>query len=101
MAVAQGSRDRTLVRHVYDLHITRTHYHASEIIALVKDIIPSDVAGYGNKFPAYRDNPIAETIRAIHNLATDEEFARHYSDFLRDMVYGEAPDFKTEVVWQT
>jgi len=95
MAVPGGPRDRTLVRHVYDLHIIRPHYDAAAVIALVKDIIPSDADAYGNKFPAYRNDPIGETIRAINNFATDEEFARHYSDFLRDMVYGEAPDFKT------
>ena len=95
LAEAGGPRDKTLVRHVYDLHIVRSQYDPAEVIALAREIIRADVEAYGHQFPAYRKNPVAETLRAVGGLATDDRFATNYAAFLRDMVYGEAPDFKT------
>lgn len=95
LAEAGGPRDKTLVRHVYDLHIVRSHYNPAEVIALAREIIRADVEAYGHQFPAYRKNPVTETLRAVGGLATDDRFATNYAAFLRDMVYGEAPDFKT------
>ena len=97
LAEAGGPRDKTLVRHVYDLHIVRSQYDPAEVIALAREIIRADVEAYGHQFPAYRKNPVAETLRAVGGLATDDRFATNYAAFLRDMVYGEAPDFKTAI----
>ena len=97
LAEAGGPRDKTLVRHVYDLHIVRSHYDPAEVIALAREIIRTDVEAYGHQFPAYRKNQVAETLRAVGGLATDDRFATNYATFLRDMVYGEAPDFKTAI----
>ena len=44
---------------------------------------------------AYRENPIREILRAVRGLPKDDYFAECYAMFVRDMVYGEAPDFKT------
>ena len=49
----------------------------------------------GHQFPAYRDDPMAETLRAVEGLVHDEHFAQAYAEFLRDMVYGDAPAFQT------
>jgi hypothetical protein len=95
LAVASGPRDETLPRHVYDLHVIRSHYDPSELIALARVIMLADAEAYGHQFPAYRENPVAETIRAVRGLPTDEYFAQSYGTFLRDMVYGETPDFET------
>ena len=95
LADPHGPRDKTLVRHVYDLHVARAHYDMAGVIALVRDIIRTDIEAYGNQFPAYRENPIAETLQAVSGLATNHRFAGNYATFLRDMVYGEAPDFRT------
>jgi hypothetical protein len=95
LAVANGPRDDTLPRHVYDLHVIRPHYDPSEVIALARAIMLADVEAYGHQFPAYRENPVAETLRAVRGLPADEYFARSYATFLRDMVYGETPDFET------
>ena len=95
LADAGGPRDKTLVRHVYDLHVVRSHYDPAEVISLAREIMGADVEAYGHQFPAYRENPVAETVRAVGGLATDERFASYYAAFLRDMVYGEAPDFRT------
>jgi len=83
------------VRHVYDLHIVRSQYDAVAAIALAREIMHADVEADSCQFPAYRENPVAETLRAVGRLATDDRFAGNYAAFLRDMVYGEAPDFKT------
>jgi hypothetical protein len=95
LADAGGPRDKTLVRHVYDLHVVRSHYDPAAVVALTREIMLADVEAYGHQFPAYRDNPLAETLRAVAGLAADDRFAGSYAAFLRDMVYGEAPDFRT------
>ena len=94
---AGGLRDKTLVRHVYDLHVIRSHYDPVEVVALAREIMRADVEAYGHQFPAYRENPVAETLRAVDGLAADDRSASHYAAFLRDMVYGETPDFRTAV----
>jgi hypothetical protein len=63
-------------------------------MTLAKTIMRADVKAYGHQFPAYRDNPIAETLRAVVGLAADPSFARRYTAFLRDMVYGETEEFE-------
>lgn len=88
IAVAGGPRDPTLVRHVYDLHVIRTHYDAAEVAALAHEIMPHDAEVFGNQFPAYRANPLVETLRAIRALEADPSYASRYTEFHRDMVYG-------------
>ena len=95
LADAGGPRDKTLVRHVYDLHAVRPHYDPAAVIALAKEIMLADVEAYGHQFPAYLEDPVAETLRAVAGLGEDDRFANSYATFLRDMVYGEAPDFRT------
>jgi hypothetical protein len=33
--------------------------------------MPADAEAYGNQFPAYREDPMRETRRAVEGLATD------------------------------
>jgi Nucleotidyl transferase AbiEii toxin, Type IV TA system len=93
----QRERDPTLVRHIYDLHAIRAHYEATDVGALAGEIMKSDAATYGRQFPAYRNDPLSETLRAVDGIAADAEFARDYASFQRDMVYGDAPDFETAI----
>jgi len=65
IAEAGGPRDPTLVRHVYDLHVIRAHYDATEVAALAREIMPHDAEVFGKQFPAYRANPMVETLRAV------------------------------------
>jgi hypothetical protein len=95
LADAGGPRDPTLVRHVYDLHVMRAHYDPSEVVALARTIMLADAKAYGHQFPAYRDDPVAETVRAVEGLRKDPDFADRYTAFRRDMVYGESPEFET------
>jgi Nucleotidyl transferase AbiEii toxin, Type IV TA system len=90
-------RDPTLVRHVYDLHMIRAHYDLAEVALLAREIMLADAAAYGHQFPAYRANPVAETLRAVAGLVADPGFAGRYAAFQRDMVYGERADFETAV----
>jgi predicted nucleotidyltransferase component of viral defense system len=97
-ADAGGPRDSTLVRHVYDLHVLRAHYSAAAVVTLAKTIMRADAKAYGHQFPAYRDNPIAETLQAVAGMAADPGFAARYAAFLRDMVYGEPYEFETALL---
>lgn len=94
-ANAGGPRDPTLVRHIYDLHVVSGHYDPTEVIELAQAIMLADVKAYGHQFPAYRNDPIAATQLAVAGLAAEAGFAKRYSAFLRDMVYGaDQPDFE-------
>jgi predicted nucleotidyltransferase component of viral defense system len=94
LAGLQRERDPTLVRHIYDLHVLRDHYDAGEVVALAREIMRADADTYGHQFPAYRDDPIGETQRAVAGIAADPAFARGYAAFLNEMVYGEEPTYR-------
>jgi predicted nucleotidyltransferase component of viral defense system len=80
--------DPTLVRHLHDLHALRGHYDPAEVAALARDIMLADAAAYGNQFPAYREDPMRETLRAAQGLAANAGYALQYEEFQRLMVYG-------------
>ncbi|HUZ66627.1 MAG TPA: nucleotidyl transferase AbiEii/AbiGii toxin family protein, partial [Beijerinckiaceae bacterium] len=95
LAGIQRERDPTLVRHIYDLHVIREHYDPAEVAALAREIMQADAAAYGGQFPAYRDNPLVETLRAAAGIASDPNYAVSYASFRRTMVYGAKPEFTT------
>jgi predicted nucleotidyltransferase component of viral defense system len=97
LAGLREKRDATLVRHLYDLHVIREYYDLADVAGLAREIMVADAETRGRHFPAYRDNPLAETLRAIDGIAADAEFASGYANFRRDMVYGDGPDFDTVV----
>ena len=80
--------DPTLVRHLHDLHALREHYDPAEVAALAREVMRADAEAYGNQFPAYRENPMRETLRAVEGLAADPAYVRRYGEFERFMVYG-------------
>src|SRR5436309_286611 len=53
----------------------------------------ADAAACGNQFPAYRENPMRETLRAGEGLAGDAGYARQYREFQRLMVYGDVAEY--------
>ena len=83
------------MRHIYDLHAIREYYDIREVSALAREIMKADAETYGHQFPAYRNDPVAETLRALEGIAVSGEFASAYSRFQRDMVYGMALDFES------
>jgi Nucleotidyl transferase AbiEii toxin, Type IV TA system len=86
--------DPALVRHIYDLHITRNHYDAAQVVELAREIMPLDADEFRSQFPAYRKNPTAETRRALFALKTDSHYAERYAQFLQLMVYGDKPRYE-------
>jgi predicted nucleotidyltransferase component of viral defense system len=95
LAGVHHDRDPTLVRHIYDLHLIREHYDAAEVAALAREVVAGDVAARGNRFPAWEKDPFGETLRAIEGIPKDKVFSDGYASFVRDMVYGDKPDFAT------
>jgi len=73
--------DPTLVRHLHDLHALREHYDPVEVAALAREVMIADAEAYGNQFPAYRENAMRETLRAVEGLAADPDYARRYGEF--------------------
>jgi hypothetical protein len=94
LAEAAGPRDPTLARHIYDLHIIRDHFDVAEVASLAREVVRQDAEVFGNQFPAYRDDPAAETRRAIDALASDPRCKQRYAEFQRDMVYGDRPTYR-------
>jgi predicted nucleotidyltransferase component of viral defense system len=93
IADAGSPRDEALVRHLYDLHVIRTRYDPAEVAALAREIMPHDAEVFGNQFPAYRANPLAETLRAMQALTADSSYGSRYAAFCRDMVYGDTVEY--------
>jgi predicted nucleotidyltransferase component of viral defense system len=89
--------DPTLVRHIYDLHIMRSRFDAKQVIQLAREIMPQDAAEFENQFPAYRDDPLKETRRAVEALASDAPYALRYAEFLQIMVYGDHPGYREAI----
>jgi hypothetical protein len=97
LAGLREERDPTLVRHIYDLHMIREYADPAEVAALALEVMRADAETRGDRFLAYRADPLAETLRAIEGIPGDAVFSNGYAAFTRDMVYGEAPDFTTAV----
>jgi hypothetical protein len=53
----------------------------------------ADAEAYGNQFPAYRENPMRETLRAVEGLAADPGYVQRYREFQRLMVYGSEVEY--------
>jgi Nucleotidyl transferase AbiEii toxin, Type IV TA system len=86
-------RDPTLVRHIYDLHVTSAYYDATEVAQLAREIMPRDAEEFGIRYPTYRENPVEEMRRALAALETEHHFAQRCTEFLQLMVYGVKPAF--------
>jgi predicted nucleotidyltransferase component of viral defense system len=92
LAGLREERDPTLVRHIYDLHMTKGEYDAAEVAALAHEVMKADAETRGDRFPAWKKDPLGETLRAIEGIPKDKVFIDGYATFQRDMVYGDKPD---------
>ena len=81
------------MRHLHDLHVLREHSDPGEVAELAREVMLADAEAYGNQFPAYRENPMRETLRAVEGLAADLGYAQRYGEFQRLMVYGDEVEF--------
>ena len=92
-----AERDLTLVRHLHDLHALREHYDPAEVAALAREIMLADARAYGNQFPAYREDPLVETLRAVEALAANVSYVRQFAEFQRLMVYGAVNEYNASI----
>jgi predicted nucleotidyltransferase component of viral defense system len=93
-AGVRKKRDPTLVRHIYDLHMLERHVDPADVAALASIIMQDDAQSRGNQFPAYGENPLRETLKAVEGMAADPAFADEYADFVGRIVYGQVPAFE-------
>jgi predicted nucleotidyltransferase component of viral defense system len=98
LAGLQRDRDPTLVRHLYDLHVIKEHYDPAELATLAREIMIADARTYGHQFPAYLEDPLRETLRAVDAIAADRGFRANYAAFVRDLVFGPSPAFEVTIV---
>lgn len=85
--------DRTLVRHVHDLHRLAATISLPEFAALVDEVMAQEREGYGARFPEYRADPTATSVLAIVVLRSDATYRQYYEDFQQEMVYGAEVDW--------
>lgn len=97
LAGLREKRDPTLVRHIYDLHAIRGHYEPADVGKLAREIMDTEAATRAEDFPAYKADPLAETLKAIDGIVASPDHAADYETFRRDMVYGAGADFETAV----
>jgi len=93
----EDERDHTLMRHIYDLHAVREHCDLAQVAAMARGIMDHDAEEFGNQSPAYRDDCLGETRRALDALHADISYAAQYTRFARDMVFGEVADYGTVI----
>ncbi len=86
-------RDKTLVRHIYDLHVIQEHYDPAEVATLAAEIMPHDAEVFGHKHEAYRADPLKQTRLALDLLEKEPYYRQTYDAFARDMVYGPVPAY--------
>jgi len=67
------------------------------LVGLAREIMRADAAVYGNQFPAYREDPMRETLRTVEGPRGRRRRARQYGECQRLMVYGERPEFEMAI----
>jgi hypothetical protein len=95
LAGLREERDPTLVRHLYDLHMIREQYDAAAVASLAHEVMLAEAETRGDNFPAWQTDPLGESLRAVEGIPKDRVFVDGYTNFQRDMVYGDKPDFNT------
>jgi hypothetical protein len=90
--------DPTLVRHIYDLHVTRGHVNVDEVAALAGSVATQDAETFANQYPKYTADPQAWTESAVVALETEAKFQEQYATFMRRMVYGERHQYDVAIV---
>jgi predicted nucleotidyltransferase component of viral defense system len=98
LAGLREQRDPTLVRHIYDLHAIRDHFDPSDVALLAREIMVVEAETRADNYPAYRDDPLGETLRAVAGLVESAEYKASYATLLRDMVYGNPLEYGAAII---
>lgn len=85
--------DPTLVRHIYDIAQCWDEIELDDVVQIALKVMEKDAAERARNYPAYAANPLAETLRVIEVMATEEKFIESYERLMREMVYGEGPNY--------
>lgn len=84
--------DKTLIRHVYDLHlINKTLEDITPLKALVKRVIKLDVDQFGGNHEAFKKNPQEELKHGLRLLSQDKIHKERYNQFINPLVYHPSP----------
>jgi hypothetical protein len=88
--------DKTLVRHLYDVHQTTKVYPdlLSDIKPLQEILISKlaqDAREFSSQHPGFVSNPLRELRKAMEFARMDPMISTMYKNFIRDMVYGQNP----------
>ena len=88
--------DKTLVRHLYDVHqITKAHPDSLSDIKVLQEILISkliqDAKEFYTQHPEFVIDPLGELRNAMAFAKTDPLISDMYKNFIRDMVYGQSP----------
>lgn len=85
--------DPNLVRHIYDLHVIRTHIDRAAVVALARAVAATDGIEFRIQYPDYVVDAGGETRKALAFLLADPGVRRRYESFVANMVYGEPVAF--------
>ncbi|TCQ95805.1 hypothetical protein EDF70_12011 [Neorhizobium sp. JUb45] len=61
-------------------------------VAIALETMTAEAATPAGDYPAYKEDPKAETLRVYEVMAKDKTFAESYSKLLGDLVYGDKPE---------
>lgn len=86
------SKDKSIIRHLYDLYrIERAALIQEDISLLIEKVILRDRINFKNQYPEYWEDPFKEIDWSIKILLEDLNWKKNYDLFLGDMVYEESP----------
>jgi predicted nucleotidyltransferase component of viral defense system len=88
--------DKTLVRHLYDVHQTTKAY--PDLLSDTKPLqeiliskLAQDAREFSTQHPGFLSNPLGEMRKAMEFSRADPMINSMYKNFIRDMVYGQNP----------
>jgi predicted nucleotidyltransferase component of viral defense system len=88
--------DKTLVRHLYDIHQTTKAY--PDLLSDTKPLqeiliskLAQDAREFSTQHPGFVSNPLGELRKAMEFARIDPMINSMYKNFIRDMVYGRNP----------
>jgi predicted nucleotidyltransferase component of viral defense system len=88
--------DKTLVRHLYDVHQTTKAY--PDLLSDTKPLqeiliskLAQDAREFSTQHPGFLSNPLGEMHKAMEFARMDPMISTMYKNFIRDMVYGQSP----------
>lgn len=89
--------DPTLVRHIYDLHAISAHVDRDAVATMARAIAVSDAEEFRHQHPAYQNDIVGETRRAIAAWTQAGASPLMYDNFVWAMVYGQPVPFATAI----